>query len=515
MANTVSLSGPIGSSMTLRFGSTGRYTVTVTDPEYPTGGYSGPLEPAQLQESILETRRFIQNSNRLIQSFNEEIRQVQQDTRYSSEVIERTVRQLQASIAQEEDKKNNFARSITIAQYLLSNSTALRARLDAAQASTTPNTSQPNAGNTAPTTIAANTTPTTTATGTTRPATTTAPTTTATAPTAPNPVTAPPTTTNPSNSLPLGDEIDDIYDPNLTPEQIASLSPADRRARENFFIEEAGGTPDADGLGEVEADGTIVVTADRPNFQDWRVKLRLAPGATYLYRADPPGILAPLAETNGIIFPYTPQISINYAATYEQSTIIHSNYKVYQYSNSSVDNITITCDFTAQDTREANYLLAVIHFFRTATKMFFGQDENPRAGTPPPLCYLNGLGSYQFSEHPMAITGFNYNLPNDVDYIKTVGPTLEGLPLPVPQLSNTRLPESVLPGGRPAPPDFTQLAVSPQQNNMVTWVPTRIQLSITAIPIISRSQMSQVFSLAEYANGDLLNVRNSPDGGFW
>jgi len=57
--------------------------------------------------------------------------------------------------------------------------------------------------------------------------------------------------------------------------------------------------------------------------------------------------------------------------------------------------------------------------------------------------------------------------------------------------------------------------VSPQQNNMVTWVPTRIQLSITAIPIISRSQMSQVFSLAEYANGDLLNVRNSPDGGFW
>ena len=147
--------------------------------------------------------------------------------------------------------------------------------------------------------------------------------------------------------------------------------------------------------------------------------------------------------------------------------------------------------------------------------MFFGQDENPRAGTPPPLCYLTGMGSYQFSQHPIAITGFNYNLPNDVDYIKTVGPTLAGLPLPAAPLSNTRLPESVLPGGRPAPPDFTQLAQSPQQDGMITWVPTRIQLSITAIPIISRGQMSQVFSLTEYASGNLLNVRNSPDGGFW
>lgn len=517
MSNTVSLSGPIGSSMTLRFGSTGRYTATVTDPQYPTGGYSGPLEADHLRNSITSFEESINFSNRIIRTWQDEILRTQLSSNYSPEEKQLIVADNERKIAQEENRKNNFSRSITIVQYLLANVTSLRARLDAAQTSNTTNTSQPNAPNTSPTVIAANTAPTTSTPG----------------PTAPppidsslegspafqeenpRPVAAPPTTTNPSNSLPLGDEIDDIYDPNLTPEQIASLSPGDRRARENFFIEEAGGTPNTEGLGELEEDGTIVVTGNRPNFQDWRVKLRLAPGATYLYKAEDPGILAPLAETNGLIFPYTPQISVNYAANYEQSTIIHSNYRVYQYSNSAVDNITITCDFTAQDTREANYLLAVIHFFRSATKMFFGQDENPRAGTPPPLCYLTGMGSYQFSQHPIAITGFNYNLPNDVDYIRTVGPTLAGLPLPVSPLSNTRLPESVLPGGRPAPPDFTQLAQSPQQDGMITWVPTRIQLSITAIPIISRGQMSQVFSLTEYASGNLLNVRNSPDGGFW
>jgi hypothetical protein len=72
--------------------------------------------------------------------------------------------------------------------------------------------------------------------------------------------------------------------------------------------------------------------------------------------------------------------------------------------------------FTAQDTTEANYLLAVIHFFRSATKMFYGQDA--QRGSPPPLCYLSGYGDYQFNEHPVVISQFNYNLPADVNYIR-------------------------------------------------------------------------------------------------
>ena len=50
--------------------------------------------------------------------------------------------------------------------------------------------------------------------------------------------------------------------------------------------------------------------------------------------------------------------------------------------------------------------------------MFYGGDQNPIRGTPPPLCYLSGFGKFQFNYHPVAITSFSYSLPNDVDYIK-------------------------------------------------------------------------------------------------
>jgi len=116
------------------------------------------------------------------------------------------------------------------------------------------------------------------------------------------------------------------------------------------------------------------ITQDAENAKtqgDWRVRLSLAPSAGYLYKAQNPGILAPLQKTDGVIFPYLPQIQVTYAAHYDPAELTHSNYKIFQYKSSSVDQISITCDFTAQDTAEANYLLAVIHFFRSVTKMFW------------------------------------------------------------------------------------------------------------------------------------------------
>jgi hypothetical protein len=45
--------------------------------------------------------------------------------------------------------------------------------------------------------------------------------------------------------------------------------------------------------------------AQFPVNTDWRVVLRLAPGATYLYNEPQAGLLQPLKTTNGVIFPYT------------------------------------------------------------------------------------------------------------------------------------------------------------------------------------------------------------------
>jgi hypothetical protein len=264
---------------------------------------------------------------------------------------------------------------------------------------------------------------------------------------------------------------------------------------------------------------------DTANFYqtgDWRVRLSLAPSANYLYKAKGnEGILLPLAATNGVLFPYTPNISVSYAAHYDPSDITHSNYKTFQYKSSSVDSFTISCDFTAQDTFEANYLLAVIHFFRSVTKMFYGQDENPKNGTPPPLCYLTGLGAFQFDRHPLAITSFNYTLPTEVDYIRATNTTTTGgvnkspgnTPVNTTDVPSQRL--GSLPAGGGSGPVNWQNTNSGSREP--TYVPTKMQIQITAVPIVTRNDISRNFSLKDYATGELLrgSKRKQGGGGIW
>ena len=262
--------------------------------------------------------------------------------------------------------------------------------------------------------------------------------------------------------------------------------------------------------------------ADANNLQqerDWRVKLSLAKGGKYLYNVDgDAGILGPLKATNGIIFPYTPQINVTYAANYDPTELIHSNYKIFQYKGSSVDQISITCDFTAQDTFEANYLLAVIHFFRSVTKMFYGQDQKPNIGSPPPLCYLSGLGAFQFNNHPLAIASFNYSLPNDVDYIRATNTTtIPGVNKSAEKVPNNS--ESVqqariggAKGLAEKQPAFQQ---PPAGSVEPTYVPTKMSIQITAYPIVSRNDISNRFSLRDYATGNLLRGKQDTTGGIW
>jgi hypothetical protein len=254
--------------------------------------------------------------------------------------------------------------------------------------------------------------------------------------------------------------------------------------------------------------------------KDWRVRLSLAPNANYLYKAEKGkiGILAPLAATNGVIFPYTPSVSVVYAASYDASELVHSNYKIYNYKNSAVDTVTITGDFTAQDTNEANYLLAVIHFFKSVTKMFYGQDQNPRNGTPPPLVYMSGLGTFQFDNHPLVVSNFTYSLPNEVDYIRSGSVTTEPGSSTTGQItvnntdsaSNARIQSSGL--GAKIPNFQRQQATI---NSNATYVPTKMQIVITCIPIVTRNDISNNFSLRDYATGALLQGSKRNGGGIW
>lgn len=263
---------------------------------------------------------------------------------------------------------------------------------------------------------------------------------------------------------------------------------------------------------------TLEAQRKMTNNGDWRVRLSLAPGATYLYNASPPGILEPLKKTAGVIFPYTPKIDINYKANYSTYDLTHSNYKGYFYQNSYTDAVNMSATFTAQDSTEATYLLAVIHFFRSVTKMFYGQDAE--RGAPPPLVFLTGLGQYQFSAHPCVVSSFSYSLPADVDYIRATSVNINGTNLlsrrvrqdlptnpissAVNRLANLFSSQGISKGGiynPPAPPTLGK--------NEPTYVPTKIEISLVLLPMQTRSQVSQQFSVKGFANGDLLK------GGFW
>ena len=267
---------------------------------------------------------------------------------------------------------------------------------------------------------------------------------------------------------------------------------------------------------------------------DWRFRISLGEGTNYLYN-DPDidkitdALLFPLRETRGVLFPYTPKIDLTYTANYDAVDIAHTNYKFYNYKNSSVESISISGDFTAQDTYEANYLLAVIHFFKSVTKMFYGKDNNPRLGIPPPLCYLTGHGTYAFNKHPCVITSFTLNYPTDVDYVNAKIPigTLQGAPefnKPVvgpptrwQRVLNLKR-QGVDTGGTRVDPVFR----NPVSNlSELTRVPSKLGITVTALPVVTRNDLSNNFSLKGYARGDLLTsnrkkLSGKPSvGGFW
>ena len=338
--------------------------------------------------------------------------------------------------------------------------------------------------------------------------------------------------------------------PLLSPEEVdAELAAAAAEAAEQFGPDNVdnttdNGLPQSDGteggiqqqINDQEAaaeaaareraksQATLQARYKQPASSDWRVRLQLAPNADYLYK-DRTGstILAPLYETDGVIFPYTPQIETSYNANYEMYDLTHSNIRGYFYKNSRVNDINIRATFTAQDTQEANYLLAVIHFFRSVTKMFYGAKDALR-GAPPPLTYLSGLGQYQFNQHPCVVSQFNYSLPNDVDYIRAGAPNNYGTNLLTqrartgaiaPEAGNPSLTRLLGTLTKPpvsatvTPPSPSMINQNVNNLSQATYVPTKIEISLTLLPVNTRSQVSTQFNMKDFASGALIK------GGFW
>ena len=299
---------------------------------------------------------------------------------------------------------------------------------------------------------------------------------------------------------------------------------------------EAKSTPN---IGFQSANGTGGATA--ANEDDWRVRISLSPKAKIWYQDPtmlPNALMYPLVETNGVIFPYTPAITVTHNANYSSASLTHSNYPAYFYNNSEVAAITISGDFTVQNPSDGQYLMAAIYFFRSATKMFFGQGDN--VGNPPPIVFLDGYGSHYFPHIPCVVTSFQHTLPDDVDYIQVPisRTTLQESQIAPPSVTNNTTPDMATnsitgPNGEIYAPNWgatgsaagdAKLAANnaranttkTEYNTITTTsrLPTRISVSITLQPMYSRKNLADNFDLNKFAQGFLLANSDTGAGGF-
>lgn len=194
---------------------------------------------------------------------------------------------------------------------------------------------------------------------------------------------------------------------------------------------------------------------------DHRVRIRARPGTEgeiYGY-----GPSAMLNDTNGMVFPYTPQFNLIGTANYSSLGLVHVNQDYNYYSNTSNAEFVVGGLFTAQNTQQANYCVAVIHFLRTVSKMHFGVSDQ-RRGLPPPMLVFDGYGDMMFNQLPVFIKTFTIDFLNDVDYVEV------------------------------------------QMNTGTAWVPVQFNLSVSITVQNPPAKWRDEFNLDAFRNGQLLGA---------
>jgi len=248
---------------------------------------------------------------------------------------------------------------------------------------------------------------------------------------------------------------------------------------------------------------------------DWRVRLSMAKWTAF--KKSP--VLQPLQDAGGLIFPYTPSIGIQSGATYTPVRPTHSNYAFQAFQNSDPGAINITAPMYVEDQTQGLYWIAMVHYLRSLTKMFTGND--PKAGNPPPIVFLNGYGNYVFKNVPVVVTKMSVKLEDKCDYIGVnvvgsaageiagISEQVDGLSgalgAAIPGISQyTNMASGIANGIGQVASLAGSLGLGGTVSGGVTHVPTKSSFSVTLQPVYSRDS-ARKFSLDRFVSGGYLN----------
>lgn len=240
----------------------------------------------------------------------------------------------------------------------------------------------------------------------------------------------------------------------------------------------------------------VFVRVSGSEASDWRVKLSTNFDA--LAGGDVSGHpFEHLKNTNGMVFPFTPSITMTHKANYTVTDPTHNNFSYQGYKNSSVEDITITCDFPVNTFADGQYWIAATTFLKSATKMFYGQ-STPQ-GNPPIVCYLSGYGPYIFNGIPVVIKSYQVELKDNVSYKR--------IPTAVATSSLDGESTIMITGkvGTDSVPFNDSMTTKAADSANQTWVPMMSTITVIVSPIYNRERIRQ-FSMKDYTRGTYAGV---------
>lgn len=254
--------------------------------------------------------------------------------------------------------------------------------------------------------------------------------------------------------------------------------------------------------------------------KDWRVKLKMTPGTFF----DASPVFRPIREAGGLVFPYTPTISISNTAKYSPMQVTHQNYVFQAYEYSQPNSISISAPFYCETSVEAAYWISTIHFLRSCTKMFTGDSD--LQGNPPIILKLSAYGDYVFKNVPVVVSDFKCDLDATSDYIATdinkLGNTnaygagldsinnsvLSSVGLISPNAARTigqaRQVAQVFKGAAQSVASLISGASGGGGSGGPSYAPTKSSITLTLVPVYSR-ESARTFSLQKFVNGDYVN----------
>lgn len=241
------------------------------------------------------------------------------------------------------------------------------------------------------------------------------------------------------------------------------------------------------------------------SFRDRRARLS-AKGSIdarkLIYGENGPGnILRPLWETGGLLWPYTPIINDTTSVQYDSYDPVHTNQPFMAFKSVAAKEIMCSGQFTAMNQQEATYCLAVIHFVRTITKMYFGIGGDDSAakdlrGTPPPVLLFNAHGTAMFHNVPVIVTSYTVEFPQDVDYVE-----LETDPINrIKKEKLNRLDNSIdVTSNRDIGNIFYR-----NTEGITAWIPTQFTLTVNMTVQNTPNRLRRNFNLNDFRTGKLI-----------